>query len=76
LLKIVWTISKKAIEYHDPNNNWNSFKGEFAIEMITRQQYRISTVAINLPEQYFKLTSIRNNTAVTHIVSKIALVLV
>jgi hypothetical protein len=30
---------------------------------------RISTVAINLPQQYFKLT-IRNNTAVTHIVSK------
>jgi hypothetical protein len=31
---------------------------------------RISTVAINLPQQYFKLTAIRNNTAVTHIVSK------
>jgi hypothetical protein len=30
---------------------------------------RISTVAINLPQQYFKLTAIRNN-AVTHIVSK------
>jgi hypothetical protein len=31
---------------------------------------RISTVTINLPEQYFKLTSLRNNTAITHIVSK------
>jgi hypothetical protein len=30
---------------------------------------RISTVTINLPEQYFKLTSLRNN-AITHVVSK------
>jgi hypothetical protein len=49
----------------------NSFKGELAIEMITPDNNtRISTVAINLPQQYFKLTAIRNNTAVTHIVSK------
>jgi hypothetical protein len=42
-------LVKKAIEYHDPNNNWNSFKGELAIEMITPDNNtRISTV-INSP---------------------------
>jgi hypothetical protein len=31
---------------------------------------RISNAAINLTEQYFKLTSVRNNIAVTHVVSR------
>ena len=64
-------LLKKTIAFHDPNNNWNTFKGEFAIEMSTPDgNTRFSNVAINLPEQYFKLTSLRNNIAVTHVVSK------
>ena len=64
-------LLKKTIAFHDPNNNWNTFKGEFVIEMSTPDgNTRISNVAINLPEQYFKLTSLRNNIAVTHVVSK------
>jgi len=63
-------LLKKTIAYHDPNNNWNIFKGELTIEMITPDgNTRVSNVTINLPEQYFKLTSSRNNTAVTHIVA-------
>jgi hypothetical protein len=50
---------------------WDSFKGEMHIEMINPDgSNRLSTVTINLPEQYFKLTSLRNSTAITHIVSK------
>ncbi|MFT5251870.1 MAG: hypothetical protein ACI87N_000866 [Flavobacteriales bacterium] len=64
-------LVKKTIAFHDPNNNWNTFKGELAIEMITPDgNTRISNVAINLPRQYFKLTSLRNNIAITHIVCK------
>ena len=64
-------LLKKTIAFHDPNNNWNTFKGEFVIELSTPDgNTRISNVAINLPEQYFKLTSIRNNIAVTHVVSR------
>jgi hypothetical protein len=64
-------LVKKTIAYHDPNNNWKIFKGELLIEMITPDgNKRISNVTINLPEQYFKLTSSRNNTTITHIVSK------
>jgi hypothetical protein len=50
ICRTLWIrISKKTIEYHDPNNNWNSFKGELTIEMITPDNnIRISTVA-NLP---------------------------
>ena len=64
-------LLKKSITYHDPTMQWDSFKGELDIEMINPDgSNRISAVTINLPEQYFKLTSVRNNTAITHIVSK------
>lgn len=64
-------LLKKTIAYHDPNNNWKTFKGELAIEMIMPEgNTRINTVAINLPEQFFKLTSLRDNTTITQIVSR------
>lgn len=64
-------LLKKAITYHDPSNQWSQFKGQLVVEMITPDgNQRLSDITINLPEQYFKLTSARNNTAVTHIVSK------
>ena len=64
-------LLQKAITYHDPNNQWSKFKGQLAVEMVTPDgNQRLSDVTINLPEQYFKLTSVRNNIAITHIVDK------
>jgi hypothetical protein len=64
-------LLQKAITYHDPNNQWSQFKGQLAVEMVTPDgNQRLSDVTINLPEQYFKLTSVRNNIAITHIVDK------
>ena len=64
-------LLKKAIAYHDPSDRWSQFKGQLAIEMVSPDgSQRLSEVTINLPERYFKLTSARNNTAVTHIVLK------
>ncbi|MDG2431191.1 DUF6503 family protein [Flavobacterium sp.] len=64
-------LLKKAIAYHDPSDRWSQLKGQLTIEMASPDgSQRLSEVTINLPDQYFKLTSVRNNTAVTHIVSK------
>jgi len=33
-------LLEKAIEYHDPNNNWKNFKGILNITMETIEQVR------------------------------------
>ena len=64
-------LLKKTIAYHDPSNKWSDFKGQLVVEMTTPDgNQRLSDIIINLPDQYFKLTSSRNNTAISHIVSK------
>ena len=55
----------KAIQYHDPNGNWNSFKGEFIVTMKTpKKPKRVTAIAIDLPAQCFsaKATSQKNTT--------------
>lgn len=50
-------LLQKSIEYHDPNNNWPSFNGEFTVTMETpNNSDRKSDVKINLPAEGFKLT--------------------
>jgi hypothetical protein len=51
-------IIEKSIAFHDPNNNWPTFVGEFKIK--TRQPEkldRLSSIQINLPEEKFALVS-------------------
>ena len=50
-------LLQNAISYHDPNNNWPTFNGEFMVTMETpKKSERKSKVKINLPEQVFSLT--------------------
>ncbi|NHF60420.1 hypothetical protein FK220_013785 [Flavobacteriaceae bacterium TP-CH-4] len=53
-------LLERAIQYHDPNNEWISFQGILSITMKTPdQKERISDIVIDLPKQYFKLTAIK-----------------
>ncbi len=61
----------KAISYHDPNGLWDSFKGEFGVTMSTPDgNKRVSNIEINLPEEYFKVRSVKDNTALTQAMNK------
>jgi len=56
-------LLKKAIKFHDPNGNWDSFKGAFFVSMKTpKKPNRNSEIAIDLPRQRFsvKATSGKN----------------
>ena len=54
----------KAIQYHDPNNNWYSFKSDFTVIMESpKGDKRISQINIDLPASSFKL--ITNKAGVT-----------
>ncbi|TFG74537.1 MAG: hypothetical protein E4H26_07755 [Flavobacteriales bacterium] len=51
-------LLEKAIEYHDPHSNWTAFKGKLSITMTTpNAQERTSDIVIDLPKQYFSLSS-------------------
>jgi hypothetical protein len=64
-------LVKKTIQYHDPNNNWSHFKGKLFIEMkMPNGNQRLSEISINLPQEYFKLVSIKNDDQIEHIVNK------
>ncbi|AXG69173.1 hypothetical protein KORDIASMS9_01392 [Kordia sp. SMS9] len=50
----------KAIQYHDPNGNWDSFNGTLQITMETpKNPARVSTIKINLPKEYFYVKATR-----------------
>lgn len=58
-------LLQKAIDYHDPNGAWPSFKGKLSITMSTPDgKERISDITINLPKQYFHLTSTRDSSII------------
>jgi len=59
-------LLEKAIRYHDPNGNWNSFKGKLFVTMEAPEANdRVSEISMNLPAESFKLVWQRDeNTAV------------
>jgi len=49
-------LLEKAIKFHDPNGNWETFKGTLNITMESpSSEKRISKVLINLPNQHFEI---------------------
>lgn len=64
-------LLNKTIQYHDPNNNWSQFKGKLFIEMqMPNGNQRLSEISIDLPQEYFKLSSLKNENKIEHIVNK------
>lgn len=61
----------KAIQYHDPNGNWETFKGAFTVTMETpKSTKRISEILINLPEQGFEVKAKSGEKTTDYIILK------
>lgn len=61
----------KAIQYHDPNSNWNTFQGAFYVIMKTpKKSDRVSTIKIDLPKDFFSVQMSRDSLTTNYIVTK------
>ncbi len=61
----------KAIQYHDPNNNWETFNGTLNVTMKTPDKpNRDSEIKINLPEEYFYVKSSRGEDTTEYTLNK------
>lgn len=64
-------LLEKSIQYHDSNNQWDSFRGNLKIIMeMPEQSRRVSQITINLPKEYFKLTATRDSLVSTYEIDK------
>ncbi|MGO4920322.1 DUF6503 family protein [Maribacter spongiicola] len=55
-------LLERAIAFHDPQNNWSTFKGKMLIEMENPKGSPLSTVVeMKLPNNYFKTTVKKDN---------------
>lgn len=61
----------KAIKYHDPNNNWETFNGTLNVTMKTpNKPNRDSEIKINLPEEYFYVKHSREENTTEYTLNK------
>jgi len=64
-------LLEKAIQFHDPNGNWETFKGALFVTMKTpKGTPRESSIRISLPEEYFSVKTIRDTITTTYTVRK------
>ncbi|WP_396632518.1 DUF6503 family protein [Maribacter sp. R86514] len=55
-------LLERAIAFHDPENNWSTFKGKMLIEMENpKSSMRSTVVEMKLPNNYFKTTVTKDN---------------
>ena len=61
----------KAIQFHDPNGNWTTFKGTLFVTMeLPEKSSRKSKIDINLPQEYFSVKAIRDTIVTEYTVDK------
>jgi len=61
----------KAIKYHDPQNLWESFSGQFQVTMETTDKSdRKTEISIDLPNEYFYSKAVRNSISIEFSVDK------
>lgn len=76
LLSISQNISpeqlvEKAIEYHDPKDNWPKFKAQFIVEMETpNASKRIIHIRIDLLNEHFAVRATRDSTITVYSITK------
>ena len=64
-------VLDKAIAYHDPNGNWETFHDTFQVTMTTpKSPKRVSDITINIPQEYFSVTAIRDTLQTRYTVNK------
>lgn len=65
------TLLDKAIAYHDPNNQWQTFSGTLPITMeMPEKNPRKSSVTIDLPKESFRLVVKQDSKQTTYTVDK------
>ncbi|QCE40813.1 DUF6503 family protein [Psychroserpens sp. NJDZ02] len=64
-------LLNKAIKYHDPSNNWNTFNDTLQVTMeIPKSPNRDSKIIINLPKETFYLKTIKDTTITEYTILK------
>ncbi|MCJ7466988.1 MAG: DUF6503 family protein [Maribacter sp.] len=64
-------LLQKTIAYHDPQNVWPSFNGKFQISSDSPEGgSRINDITLDLPQQYFALTTSTDGVKAEQIVDK------
>jgi hypothetical protein len=64
-------LLEKAIQFHDPNGNWETFEGSFLVRMETANSApRESNIQINVSKEYFSVKAIRDTISTLYTVSK------
>ncbi|WP_420321126.1 DUF6503 family protein [Flagellimonas sp.] len=60
-------LLNRAIAFHDPNNQWKSFNGDFQILMQTpKSSDRLSLINLNIPKQQFTLQVKKDSVSYTY----------
>lgn len=55
-------LLEKAIQFHDPNNQWSTFNGTLYVKMETpKRSPRLSKITIDLPNEYFRVRAKRDS---------------
>jgi len=64
-------LLNKAINYHDPNGNWERFNATFTVVMtMPEAAKRTSSISINLPAEYFSVTATKDTVTTTYTLDK------
>jgi hypothetical protein len=64
-------LLEKAIKFHDPKGNWETFKGELFVTMETpKNAPRKSMIKINFPDEYFLVKAVRDTVITEYIIQK------
>tara|TARA_R110001632_G_scaffold18712_3_gene57583 strand:+ start:830 stop:1543 length:714 start_codon:yes stop_codon:yes gene_type:complete len=64
-------LLEKAIKYHDPEGNWETFKEVLSITMKTpNKPERVSLIKIDLPNEYFQVNATQGKTTTKYTVDK------
>jgi len=64
-------LLNKAIKYHDPSNNWNTFNDTLQVTMeIPKSPNKDSKIIINLPKETFYLKTIKDTTITEYTILK------
>ncbi len=64
-------LLKKAIQYHDPNDNWKTFKGTLLVTMKTpKNTDRNSEIKIDIPKESFYVKASRGENTTEYALNK------
>lgn len=64
-------LLEKSIQFHDPNGNWDTFKGAFLVTMKTpKSSPRKSYIEMDLPEEHFLVKAIKDTLITQYMIRK------